>query len=201
MAAKMKELKEREEAEGEKKVIDPVTIKIRKFPQEVKEEDLKALLSQYGEVTRVKIPLDEQGFNKGIGFVTFKSPEVCKRVVDEEMVKYDFYELPIEPAYFSANMQQKRDDDRKRFGDRDGGDRRGGYGERDGDRGRGGFRGGDRDGGDRGRGGFRGGDREGGFRGGDREGGRGGYGGGGDRDGYKPRTENADDFKISRNKM
>ena len=59
MAAKMKELKEREEAEGEKKVIDPVTIKIRKFPQEVKEEDLKALLSQYGEVTRVKIPLDE----------------------------------------------------------------------------------------------------------------------------------------------
>jgi RNA recognition motif-containing protein len=54
----MKELAAREEADGEKKVIDPLTIKIRKFEQDMKEEDLKKLLSQFGQVTRVKIPLD-----------------------------------------------------------------------------------------------------------------------------------------------
>jgi len=79
----MKELAAREEAEGEKKVIDPLTIKIRKFEQDMKEEDLKKLLSQFGPVTRVKIPLDpETNLNKGIGFCTFATEEACTRAVE-----------------------------------------------------------------------------------------------------------------------
>jgi len=105
----MQELKAKEEAESEKKVIDPVTIKIRKFGNELGEEDLKNLLSAYGPITRVKIPLDDQGYNKGIGFVTFAKESDCSRVVEEGFIRYEFYELPVEPAYFSVQMQQKRE--------------------------------------------------------------------------------------------
>ena len=41
---KMKEMKMREEEEGEKKVIDPVTIKIRKFPNDLGEAELQAII-------------------------------------------------------------------------------------------------------------------------------------------------------------
>jgi len=177
----MKELAAREEADGEKKVIDPLTIKIRKFGQEMTEEDLKKLLEQFGHVTRVKIPTDDNGYNKGIGFCTFANEQACTNAVSLGNVVFEFFELPIEPAYFSASMQQRRDEQRGR----------GGFGDRDRDGGRGGFRGG-RDGDGERRGGYGGdrgdGDRRGGFRGGRDGESRGGFRGG-DRDSYKPREE------------
>ena len=215
LKAKQAALREKEEAEGEKKVIDPLSIKVRKFPNEVSENDLKDLFEMYGPVTRVKILTDPNGLSKGMGFVTFKNEESAKAVIEEGAIKYDFFELPVEASFMSASMQQRREQDRFR-GDRDGGYQRrdgeggrGGYGDReggfrggrDGERGRGGYGDRDRDGG---RGGFRG-------RDGDREGGRGGFRGG-DREGYQRREggdtgfqrerrpENPDDFKITRRK-
>jgi RNA recognition motif-containing protein len=67
-------MKKRDEEENEKPVVDPYTVKVRKLNNEVTERDLQELLAQFGEIVRVKIPMDEErGTNKGIGFVTFKS--------------------------------------------------------------------------------------------------------------------------------
>jgi len=102
----MAELKAKEEEEGEKKVIDPYTVKVRKFPSEVTEYDLRLLFEQYGSINRVKVPMDQENplRNKGIGFVTFDKSEDCTEVIECESIKYEFYELPVERAYFSANM-------------------------------------------------------------------------------------------------
>jgi RNA recognition motif-containing protein len=77
IAQKMKELKMRDEEKGEEKIIDPLTVKIRKFPNTVTEDDLRDMMLVYGKLSRVKIPVDEAGYNKGIGFVTFESKEVA----------------------------------------------------------------------------------------------------------------------------
>lgn len=74
-------------------------MKVRKLNQEVTEKDLAEAMSQFGEIQRVKIPMDEErGLNKGIGFVTFKSSESATLACDEGHVKFDFYELPVERA-------------------------------------------------------------------------------------------------------
>lgn len=194
---KMMALKAKEEEKGEQKFIDPVTIKIRKLPSQVTEDELRSMMIVHGRITRVKIPMDESGYSKQIGFVTFESEGVAAALVAEGSIKYDFYELPLEAAYFSAQMQQRRIEDKERA------ERRAQRGE-DGD-----FRGG--------RGGFRGRDGEGGFRGGRggrdggygdrREGGgyerrEGGYGGGERREGgYERRGGRGEDsdFIIKRN--
>ena len=143
-------MKKKDEEEDQKPVVDPYTVKIRKLNNEVTEEDLRTLLAPFGEITRVKIPMDEErGTNKGIGFVTFKSQVSTSDAVKEGYVKYDFYELPVEPATQSKGRMDRMGDGR---GDR------GGFGGGE----RGGFRGG-RGGGDRGDRGDRGGDR-GGYR-------------------------------------
>lgn len=130
----------------------------------MEEHELETIMREFGEVTRVKIPKDEQGRSRGIGFATFRNKEDCTKVADAGAIRYDFYELPVERATMSNKRREQQ---------REGGGFRGGFGDRDGERS---FRGGDREGGRGGRGGFRGGfrggDREGGgFRGGDREGG------------------------------
>ena len=99
----------------------------------------------------MKIPVDEKGQNKAIGFVTFVRAEDCQKIVEEGAVKYEFYELPVEAAYMSVGHQQRRE----------GGDRRDQTGRTDGDRSDKGARGGfSRGGGERGgRGGRDAGDR------------------------------------------
>jgi hypothetical protein len=218
-----KKLAQRDEDKVEEKVIDPLTVKIRKLAPAITEDELRALVQEKGKVSRVRIPTDEQGYSKQIGFVTFESEIVAKELVDEGGIRYEFYELPVEAAYFSAAMQERRKQDQERderrrereargeggFRGRDG-EGRGGFRGRDGE-GRGGFRGG-RDGenrgyGERREGGYGGGDR-GGYGGDRREGGygggdRGGYGGdrrdGERREGGRP-AESATDFIINRRK-
>ena len=139
-------MKKKDEEEDNKPVVDPYTVKIRKLNNEVTEDDLRSLLAPFGEITRVKIPMDEERkVNKGIGFVTFKSQVSTSDAVKEGYVKYDFYELPVEPATQSKGRMDRMNE---------------GRGDRGGERG--GFRGG-RGGGDRGDRGDRGGDR-GGYR-------------------------------------
>ena len=70
---KLRALKKKDEEEDSKPVVDPFTVKIRKLNNEATEDDLRTLLAPFGEITRVKIPMDEErGTNKGIGFDTFK---------------------------------------------------------------------------------------------------------------------------------
>ena len=101
-------MKKKQAEDDDRKVIDPYTVKVRKFPSDTNEHDLGAIYEIYGEITRVKVPMDQEapGRNKGIGFVTFKNAEDCTNVIESEMVKYEFYELPCERAFFSANMAQ-----------------------------------------------------------------------------------------------
>ena len=96
-------------------MIDPQTIKIRQLVSTVTEEELRDLLAKHGQVQRVRIPRDEATKqSKGIGFVTFHSEAVCAALVKEGFIKYDFYELPVEAAYFSAQLLQKREEQRQR---------------------------------------------------------------------------------------
>ena len=127
---KLRALKKKDEEEDNKPVVDPYTVKIRKLNSEVTEEDLRALLSSFGEITRVKIPMDEErGTNKGIGFVTFKSQQSTSDAVKEGYVKYDFYELPVEPATQSKGRMDRMQNQGERGerggfrGGRGGGDR------------------------------------------------------------------------------
>jgi nucleolin len=110
-----------------KPVVDPYTVKVRKLNHEVTEDDLLNLLGPFGEITRVKIPMDEErGTNKGIGFVTFKSMSSATEAIAEGYVKFDFFELPVEPATQSKGRMDRMGGG----GDRGGGGRggRGGFG-------------------------------------------------------------------------
>ena len=89
-------LKQKEEADDEP-VIDPYTVKIRRFPNEITEDDLRESLSEFGEVVRCKIPMDlEYNCNKGIGFITSRSKEDCSAALAHGVCKFDMFEYKIE---------------------------------------------------------------------------------------------------------
>ena len=122
---KLRELKKKEEIDENTPVIDPKTVKIRQINNEIKEEDLKEPLAEFGKIVRARIPMNEDGrTNKGIGFVTFAEAESATKAIEYGFMKYDYYELPIERA-----TQSKAQRDRQaQFGDRprgEGGDRGG----------------------------------------------------------------------------
>lgn len=106
MAAKLAELKKRDEEEENLQVIDPYTIKVRKIQNEMTEAELLEMMEPFGEVIRVKIPRDDFGMSKGIGFATFRREEDATKVHEEGHVRYDYYELPVEKATMS---KQRRD--------------------------------------------------------------------------------------------
>jgi len=96
-------LKAKEE-ENDEPVVDPFTVKIRRFPNEVTEYDLRDILSEFGEVVRCKIPMDlENNCNRGIGFVTFRTEEGTRLALAQGYIKYDVFEYPVEQATQSAN--------------------------------------------------------------------------------------------------
>lgn len=143
---KLRELKKKEEVDENTPVIDPKTVKIRGINNEIKEEDLKELLAEFGFIVRARIPMNEDGTNKGIGFVTFSMAESATKAIEYGFMKFDYYELPIERATQSKAQMERQ----AKFGDRPrgdfGGDRGGRGGGDRGGRGRGGY---DREGGER----------------------------------------------------
>ena len=169
LAEKMAQLRARDELEGEKQVVDPFTVKVRKIYRDVTPEDLEEMMKVFGEITRCNIPMDETGNYKGLAFITFKRAEDCTKCIDAGYIASEFAELPCERAMQSNKRatEMRERGERRNYGDRDGGGGfrggreggfRGGRGDYGGDRGdRGGFRGG-RDG-DRSYGGDRGGER------------------------------------------
>lgn len=71
------------------------------------EAELLEMMQKFGEVTRVKIPRDENNQSKGIAFATFKDPADCTKVAEEGFVRYDFYELPVERATMSKQRREQ----------------------------------------------------------------------------------------------
>jgi len=103
-------------------------VKIRKLTTEVTEKDLTTIMQRFGEVTRVKIPMDEHtNRNKGFAFVTYKQAECATKVIEQESIVYEFYELPVERATQSRMKAQGGPPGGfggpRRGGFRDGGDR------------------------------------------------------------------------------
>ena len=68
--------------------IDPYTVKIRRLPNEVTENDLNQIFSIFGEVARCKIPMDlDKNCNKGIGFITFTTIDACSAAIRLKSIK------------------------------------------------------------------------------------------------------------------
>jgi RNA recognition motif-containing protein len=133
-------------------------IYVGNLPFSAREEDVRQLFAQYGEVVSVVLPTDrETGRPRGFGFVEMSSEDAPKAI--DALNEKDF-------GGRALNVNQARErEERPRGGG-------GGYG--GGGGGYGGGGGGGYGGGGYGGGGGRGGDRGGGGYGGDR-GGRGGY--------------------------
>lgn len=82
-------------------------------------------MQDFGEVTRVKIPMDETtNRNKGFAFVTYKLAECATKVIEQESIVYEFYELPVERA--TQSRAKAQGGSLGGFG----GPRRGGFGDR-----------------------------------------------------------------------
>ena len=56
-------------------------IYVKNFQDSFDETKLKDLFSKYGEITSVKIPLDNTGKPTGFGYVNFKNPEDAAKVI------------------------------------------------------------------------------------------------------------------------
>ena len=96
---KLKMLKEKDLEEDNKQVIDPFSVKVKKLPKDMTEKELNDMMSQFGTVTRCRIPKDEvTGENRNIGFISFKKPEEATRAVEAGKIRDEYAELPIEAA-------------------------------------------------------------------------------------------------------
>ena len=58
-----------------------VDIFIKNFGDQLDEEKLRKLLSQYGKITACKIAMDENGKSKGFGFCRYENPEEAEAAV------------------------------------------------------------------------------------------------------------------------
>ena len=115
------------------------------------EHGIRQFFGAYGNITAVRIALNEEGRAKGFAHVQFEDPASAKKAIELNGQELDGREVRLD---LSAPSTRGAGGDRGGFRGGRGGDRggfRGGFG---GDRG--GFRGGDRGGFRGGRGGFRG---------------------------------------------
>jgi hypothetical protein len=106
---KLRMLKAKDADKEEEKVIDPYTVKVRKFHSEMNDRDLQEIMSKYGAITRCRVPMDQEQphLNRGIGFVTYQRSEDVTKVLEEGSIIYEFYELPVERAFYSAGMAER----------------------------------------------------------------------------------------------
>jgi len=56
---------------------------IKNFPEELGEDDLKDLFEKYGKINSIKLMTNDDGRNKGFGFVSFVEPEMAEIACDE----------------------------------------------------------------------------------------------------------------------
>lgn len=75
------------------------------------EEDIWGAMKKFGEITKVKIPMEElrngKKRSKGFAFVTFKSADSTSHAIDEGEIVVDSAILQIERALKAAPRQQE----------------------------------------------------------------------------------------------
>lgn len=60
---------------------DPTNLYIANLPLTFKENDVEALLAQYGQVISTRILRDTSGQSKGVGFARMESKEKCEQII------------------------------------------------------------------------------------------------------------------------
>ena len=83
-------------------VDDPYTIKLRSLTNDTTEEDIWTAMQKFGEIVKVKIPMEElrngRKRGKGFAFVTFKKEEQATKAIAEGEIAVEFATLQIERA-------------------------------------------------------------------------------------------------------
>jgi len=74
--------KEREKELGEK-AKKFTNVYIRNFGEDLSEEKLTEIFSKFGKITSFKVISDEEGKNKGFGFVSFEESESAEKAVED----------------------------------------------------------------------------------------------------------------------
>jgi len=61
---------------------------IKNFGDQLEEEKLRELFSQYGKILSLKILKDENGHSKGFGFCSYENPEEAEEVIKIKMISF-----------------------------------------------------------------------------------------------------------------
>lgn len=92
---------------------DPYTVKLRGLTNDMTEDDIWAAMKRFGEIIKVKIPLEElrngKKRSKGFAFVTFKITESANRALEDAEVNVDHATLDIERALKRAPAAGTKD--------------------------------------------------------------------------------------------
>ncbi len=102
--------REEEKFEMSVPVDDPYTIKLRSLTNDISEDDIYGTMIKFGEIVKVKIPMEElrngRKRGKGFAFVTFKDKEAATKAIAEGEIAVDFATLQIERALKAPPRQQ-----------------------------------------------------------------------------------------------
>jgi heterogeneous nuclear ribonucleoprotein R len=94
--------REEEKFEQNIPVDDPYTIKLRSLTNDTSEDDIFNVMKKFGEIIKVKIPMEElrngRKSGKGFAFVTFKTKEAASKAIEEGEIAVEFATLQIERA-------------------------------------------------------------------------------------------------------
>ena len=91
---------------------DPYTVKLRGLTNDISEDDIWASMKRFGEVVKVKIPMEElrngKKRSKGFAFVTFKKDDQATKAIEEGEVAIEFATLQIERALKAPPKPQEQ---------------------------------------------------------------------------------------------
>merc|ERR1712190_100188 len=99
--------------------------------EDMNDEALKGLFTEFGKITSASAPLDDKGKSKGFGFVCFESPDEATKAVTEMHLKV----VKGKPLYVGLAEKKEARQERLRNRYQPGGDSKGKGGK--------GFKGGD----------------------------------------------------------
>ena len=103
--------REEEKTEQNIPVDDPFTIKLRSLTNDISEDDIWNVMKRFGEIIKVKIPMEElrngRKRGKGFAFVTFKTKESASKAIEEGEIAIEFATLQIERALKAPPRQQE----------------------------------------------------------------------------------------------
>ena len=90
---------------------DPYTVKLRGLTNDITEDDIWNTMKRFGEVIKVKIPMEElrngKKRSKGFAFVTFKREDSATKAIAEGEISIEFGVLQIERALKAPPRQQE----------------------------------------------------------------------------------------------